>query len=118
EWSGRQLSPLFRKALARYSASNEPYSDEPWLEILQEQFGSPEAAEHFLKAYDVSARIIPEACALIWCGHDNIRRELRVGYEFLTGEDQVFSRATSRVRGDPLVEVWDYARWVAKMPQV
>jgi hypothetical protein len=30
------------------------------LALLQEQFGDREAARHFLRAYDISGRIIPE----------------------------------------------------------
>jgi hypothetical protein len=118
EWSGNQLSPLFRKALAYYAKNGKTYSDEPWIRLLEEQFGNRKAAEHFLKAYNISAKIIPETCALVWCGHNNYpyRRELRIPYNFLTGNWQPFSWSTSRVRGQPLVPVWHYAYWVAKSP--
>ena len=117
EHSADRLSPLFRKALARYAKSNEPYSDEPWLALLQEQFGDRQAAEHFLKAYDVSGRIQPEYCALVWCPNDVLRRELRLPYSFLTGYSYPFSWLTDRVRGRPLQAVWHYAYWAAKDPK-
>jgi hypothetical protein len=94
EHSGPKLSPLFRKSLARYSKTDEAYSDEPWLALLEEQFGHRQAAEHFLKAYDVSGRIQAEVCALVWCANDVLRRELRLPYTFLTGDSYAFSWAT------------------------
>jgi hypothetical protein len=118
EHSGPKLAALFREGLARYGASGETYSDEPWVARLEEQFGDRKAAEHFLKAYDISARIIPEVCALVWCGHDGPRRELRLPYMFLTGEGAPYSWTTDRVRGIPLIPVWQYARFVARDPKI
>ena len=117
EHSGPKLSPLFRKSLARYSKNDEPYSDEPWLVLLEEQFGDRRAAEYFLKAYDVSGRIQAEVCALVWCANDVLRRELRLPYSFLTGDSYAFSWATDRVRGRPLQSVWHYAFWAARDPK-
>ena len=115
ECTGRKLSPLFRKALAHYARSPEPYSDEPWLALLQAQFGDRRSAQHFLEAYDISGRIIPETCALIYCPHNPIRRELRLPYRFFTGEMQ-WSWMTSRVRGKHIIPVAQYARSVARDP--
>ncbi|HKB15905.1 MAG TPA: hypothetical protein VKF62_07555, partial [Planctomycetota bacterium] len=74
--SGTRLGPLFRKALARYAQGSEPYSEDPWLEELEKEFGDRAAALHFLRAYDVGGRILPETCALLYSGGDVIRREL------------------------------------------
>ena len=78
EFSGPLLSPLFRKALARYSASDEPYNDEPWLDLLAQQYGDRRAAQHFVNAYNISGRILPEMCALVYHGGDVLKRELRL----------------------------------------
>jgi len=113
--SGTKLGPLFREALAYYAKSSEPYTDEPWLALLEKQFGNRKAAEHFLKAYDISTRIIPETCALVYSGGDVLRRELRMPYSFFTG-DYPWSYMTSPVRGGHLIPVRHYAEFVAKNP--
>jgi hypothetical protein len=116
EHSGRKLSPLFRKSLAYYAANDEAYSEEPWVDLLEEQFGDRAAAEHFLRAYDISGRIIPEMCALVYFGGDGMKRELRLPYHCLTG-DYASGWMTSPARGRHLVPIRHYARFVAKDPE-
>jgi len=111
-----KLSALFREALAYYAKNEEDYSDERWLNILTKQFDDKDAAQHMLRAYDISARIIPEACALIYSGSDNLRREFRVPYDFFNGQYE-FSSMTSPARGQSLVPVRRYAEFVAKNPK-
>lgn len=114
--SGTLLGPLFRKALAYYAGCSEPYSEEPWLAALEQQFGSRKAAAHFLKAYDISCRIIPETDALVYSGGDVLRRELRLPYAFFTGE-YPWNYTASPARGGHLVPVKHYADFVAKDPE-
>lgn len=116
--SGRKLSPLFRKALAYYSQSTEPYSDEPWVMLLEEQFGDREAAAHFLRAYNISGRIIPEKSALVWDPNGFPRGELRLPYVLMTGDTFQFNYAVSPVRTEPLQPIWHYAAWAAKHPKI
>ncbi|MFG0258527.1 MAG: hypothetical protein ACF8GE_11555 [Phycisphaerales bacterium JB043] len=113
--SGSILGPMFREALARYASSDEPYSDEPWLERLEDEFGTRAAAEHMLEAYDAIARVIPETDALVYSGGDVLRRELRLPYEFLLGE-YPWSYTASPARGSRLVPIDHYARFVARSP--
>jgi hypothetical protein len=54
---------LFRKALGYYGGSDEVYSDAPWVDFLAKRFGDRRCAEHFLKAYDASARVSPAVSA-------------------------------------------------------
>jgi hypothetical protein len=115
EHSGRLLSPLFRKALAHYAMTGEPYSDEPWLKLLEEQFGDRTAAERFLNAYDLSARIYPEISALVYNGSDYFRKELRIPYSHMT-DDVLGTRLTSPARGGSLVSIKDYAKYAARHP--
>jgi hypothetical protein len=118
EFSGRKLSPLFRKALARYAKSDEPYSDEPWIDLLQEQFGDREAAQHLLNAYNISGRIIPEKSALVWDPVGFPRGELHLPYALMTGDAFQWSWAVSPVRTNPLQPIWHYAAWAAKHPNI
>ena len=114
EHSGRKLSPLFRKALAYYAKNPEPYSDEPWVALLEEQFGDRKAAKHFLNAYNVSGRIIPETSALVYSPHDNVMRfEISMPYKYLTG-DFIWQWKTSPARGRALIPVWHYAKFIAR----
>ena len=99
-----ELSPLFEHALAYYAKSDEPYSDSPWRAELEKKYGSAEAAQHFLNAYNIASRIIPEMCALVYFGNDGPRRELRLPYAFLTGL-YPHSWMTSPARGEHLVSV-------------
>lgn len=108
-----KLSELFREALAYYGKNDEVYADDRWLAMLEDQYGDKTAAAHLLCAYDISARIIPEACALIYSGSDGLRREFRVPYDFFTGQYE-FSGMTSPARGQSLVPVIRYAQFVAK----
>jgi hypothetical protein len=111
-----KISALFREALAYYGKNAEDYSEDRWLNILTEQFGDRDAAQHMLRAYDISARIIPETCALVYSGSDNLRREFRLPYTFLNGSYE-FGTMTSPARGQSLVPVPLYARFVAKDPK-
>jgi hypothetical protein len=109
------LSSLFNEALGRYAKTGEAYSDTPWMEELKEKFGDAGAAQHFLNAYDLSSRIIPEFCALVYSGNDVQRRELRVPYTFLNGQFPS-SWMTSPVRGGRLVPIPEYSMFSAKNP--
>lgn len=113
--SGTLLGPLFRKALARYAASSEAYSDDPWVDLLAEQFGSREAGRHFVSAYDAAGRIIPETCALVYSGGDVMRKELRLPYSFFAAEHP-WQFTTSPARGARLVPIRHYAAFVARDP--
>lgn len=113
--SGTLLGPLFRKALARYASNDEPYSDEPWIAMLEEEFGARDAAAGMLRAFDLSARIIPEKDALIYSGGDVLRRELRLPYDFFLGSFP-WSHMTSPARGGRLIPVHHYACFVAGDP--
>ena len=110
------LSSLFNHSLAYYAKTSEPYSDGPWEAKLEEKFGSAGTARHFLKAYDISSRIIPEFCALVYSGNDVQRRELRVPYTFLNGQLSS-SWMTSPVRGGRLVPIPVYAMFSARRPE-
>jgi hypothetical protein len=118
EYSGRKLSPLFRKALAYYSKSDELYSDHPWLDLLEAQFGDRVAAKHFLDAYNTSARIIPDKSALVWDPVGFPRGELHLPYALMTGDTFQFSWYVSPVRTEPLLPIWHYAAWAAKYPHI
>lgn len=83
--------------------------------MLADQFGDREAARHFLNAYDVSGRIIPEVSALLW--HPGSTLELRMPYPELT-YSRPKSWTTSRMRGRPLLPIWHYAYWVAEDPKL
>jgi hypothetical protein len=118
EYSGRKLSPLFRKALAYYSKNDEPYSDEPWLDGLQEQYGDRQAAKHFLDAYNLSGRIIAEKSALVWDPVGFPRGELHLPYALMTGDIFQWSWTVSPSRTEPLQPIWHYAVWAAKHPHI
>jgi hypothetical protein len=112
-WPSSAEDLLFRKSLAR-SARGESYSEEPSLALLEEKYGDREAARHFLRAYDISGRIIPELSALIWQPGNDF--EARLPYSDLT-YNRPSSWTTSRVRGLPLLPIWHYAYWAAKNPK-
>jgi hypothetical protein len=118
EYTGRKLSPLFRKALAYYAKTDEPYSDGPWLDILEEQFGDRHAAKHFLDAYNISARIIPDKSALVWDPMGFPRGELHLPYSLVTGNTFQWNWAVSPVRTEPLQPIWHYAAWAARHPHI
>lgn len=113
--SGTLLGPLFRKALAHYAATPGPYDPERWATLLEKKFGDHAAAEHFLRAYDFSARIIPETCALVYSGGDVIRRELRMPFAFFV-ENQPWNCTTSPARGNHLIPIRQYAIFAAMDP--
>jgi hypothetical protein len=107
---------LFRAALGEYGKQLRPYSDEPWLKRLEERFGDRTAAEHFLRAFDASARITPEVSAIAWCPHDlGTSRQLMLPYWFWAEEDPRWSDFVSPARAGSLLPVRHYARVVARM---
>jgi hypothetical protein len=107
---------LFRKALGYYGANDVPYSDEPWLDILEERYGDRAAARHFLRAYDAAARIPGELTALAWVPHDlGTSRQLVLPYWYWTDEDPRWNSQVSPSRAGVLLPVRHYARVVAKL---
>lgn len=113
-YSGDHPDYLMRKALAHYARNDVPYSDEPWLDVLEERYGDREAARHLLKAFDASARITPEVGALAWVPHDlGVSRQLLLPYWYWTGEDPRWSEFASPARGGVLLPLRYYARVVA-----
>jgi hypothetical protein len=107
---------LMRRALAYYAVNDVPYSDEPWLDLLEERYGDRGAARHFLNAYHASARITPEVGALAWVPHDlGASRQLLLPYWYWTGEDPRWSGLTSPARGGVLLPPRHYARVVAEL---
>jgi hypothetical protein len=106
---------LMRKALAYYGARGGEYSDEPWLALLEQRFGDRTAAGHFLKAYDLSARIAPELNALAWTPHDlGTSRILVLPYWHWTDDDPRWNYFASPVRGGMLLPLRYYAKVVAR----
>ena len=119
----REIPPtnyLYEEALAYYSTTADPYSEDRWLDILEKRYGDIEAARHFLKAYDISARIIPETQALIGFAGDITGLELRLPYKFLVGtfpfSGHTRLNKTSPARGIYLVSIDDYVRVCAESP--
>jgi hypothetical protein len=107
---------LMRKALAHYAANPGPYADEVWVQMLEERFGNREAAEHFLRAYNSSARIIPELSAIAWVPHDlSTSRTLLLPYWYWTDEDPRWSTFVSPSRGGILLPLRYYAKVVARL---
>jgi hypothetical protein len=107
---------LMRRALAYYARNDVPYSDGPWLDLLEERYGDREAARHFLNAYHASARITPEVGALAWVPHDlGVSRQLLLPYWYWTGEDPRWSDLASPARGGVLLPPRYYARVVAAL---
>jgi hypothetical protein len=107
---------LMRKALAHYAAHPGPYSEEPWVKLLDERFGDAAAARHFLNAYDASARIIPELSALAWVPHDlSTSRSLLLPYWYWTDEDPRWSTFVSPTRAGILLPLRYYAKVVARL---
>ena len=106
EFPQPKLSALFREALAYYGHHREPYSDDRWVDELAKAFGDRCAARHFLNAYNVSGRIIPEMCALVYGGTDFTKRELRIPYNLISSPHWL----TSPARGIMLTPIGVYAR--------
>jgi hypothetical protein len=107
---------LFRKALGYYGNNDVAYSDEPWLDLLEQRFGDRAAARHFLRAYDAAARIPGEVTALAWVPHDlGTSRQLLLPYWYWTEEDPRWSDQVSPARASVLLPVRHYARVVARM---
>jgi len=107
-----KLDDQFRHALAYYAANPEPYSDEPWVAQLETIVGDRACARHFLNAYNISGRIIPEMCALVFGGSDWTKRELRLPYDLLRHAHW----ATSPVRGQRIVPIGVYTQYAASSP--
>jgi hypothetical protein len=107
---------LLRAALGYYGKNDVPYSNKPWVDLLEERFGDRKAAEHFLRAFDASARITPEVSAIAWCPHDlGTSRQLMLPYWFWTEEDPRWSYFASPARGSSLLPLRHYARVVARL---
>jgi hypothetical protein len=107
---------LFRKALGYYGKNDVPYADGPWLDLLEERYGDRSAAEHFLRAYDASARIAGEVSALAWVPHDlGTSRQLLLPYWYWTEEDPRWSYLASPSRAGVLLPVRHYAKVVARL---
>lgn len=109
---------LFRKALAQYARTGEPYSDEPWLNILTDKFGDRDAAAHFLKAYEISGRITPELCALAWvpiCTLEGRQLSLKYWYFSNLGKNLRIGYYNGTARGTELLPVKYYAWVIAEL---
>jgi hypothetical protein len=107
---------LFRKALGYYGKHDVAYSDEPWLDLLEERFGDRTAARHFLTGYEASARIAGEVTALAWVPHDlGTSRQLLLPYWYWTEEDPRWSYLASPSRAGILLPLRHYAKVVARM---
>jgi hypothetical protein len=107
---------LFRKALGYYGGKDVPYSDEPWVELLERRFGDRACAEHFLKAYDAAARIPGEVTALAWVPHDlGTSRQLMLPYWYWTDQDPRWNAQVSPARAGVLLPVRQYAQVVARL---
>ena len=106
---------LFRKALGYYGSVSEPYSDEPWIDLLTERFGDRRAAAHLLKALDASARIAMEVAAIAWSPQDiGHSHQLILPYWHWTDENPRWNYFPSPARGTSLLPLRYYARVVAK----
>jgi hypothetical protein len=114
--AGEDLSWLFNQAMVYYAGHSDTYCDEPWIDVVANLYGDRQAARHFVNAFNASGRVFPELCALIYCPHDNWRRELRLPYYFMTPDWAPFAWETSRVRGAALQPLWNYALWSQKDP--
>jgi len=117
-FSGPSLSnaySLFGRALGRYGKNKEPYSDEPWIKLLEEEYGDREAAAHFVNAYNASGQITPMVNQIAWCPHDGrCTKPLMLKYWHFTDQDTKFSHYTSPAKGATLLPVRHYSETVAK----
>jgi hypothetical protein len=113
---GRSASNgLFRTAFGYYGQHSEPYSDEPWIAVLEERFGDRESARHVLNAYNVSARITPEVGAIAWCPHDsNCHYRLTLRYWHWMDDNVRYHDRVSPGRSGSLLPLREYAHVVAK----
>jgi hypothetical protein len=106
---------LFPRALTRYGKRAEPYTDDPWVDILEDQFGEREAARHFLNAINFSAGITPSVNEIAWCPHDGrCTSQLMLHYWHWTDADERFSNFAGPTKGATLLPVRHYARVVAQ----
>jgi hypothetical protein len=107
---------LMRRALAYYAKNDVPYAEDVWLDILEERYGDRDAAYHFLRAYDASARIMPEVCAVASVPHDlGVSRQLLLPYWYWTDEEPRWSYLASPSRAGVLLSVRHYAMVVARL---
>jgi hypothetical protein len=107
---------LMRRALAYYAAHDVPYTDEPWLDLLEARYGDRDAARHFLRAYDASARITPEMSALASVPHDlGVSRQLLLPFWYWTDEDPRWNYLASPSRAGVLLSLRHYAKVVARL---
>jgi hypothetical protein len=107
---------LFYEALPYYGRTGEPYSDAPWVRKLEAKYGSTAAAQHFLNAYNISGRIIPELCAVVYLGPDGFHRELSLPYKFMTGEIQESWYTSPARAAEHLVPIPEFSMFCAKDP--
>jgi hypothetical protein len=115
-FSQNQPDFLMRKALGYYAKNDVPYSDVPWVDVLEERYGDRQAARHFLKAYDASARITPELSAIAWVPHDlSVSRQLLLPYWYWTDQDPRWSDQVSPSRAGVQIPVRPYAKVVARL---
>jgi hypothetical protein len=106
---------LFAKALAYYGRHDEPYSDEPWIAVLNERFGDEQAACHFLDAYNISGRITPAMNQIAWQPHDgHCPNQLILRYWHWTDQDVRYTHFTAASQGATLLPVKHYACVVAE----
>lgn len=106
---------LFGRAIGRYGKVKEEYSEDPWIDVLEEDYGDREAARHFLNACNASGRITPMMNQLAWCPHDGrCTRPLFLKYWHFTDQDSNYSYFTSPGKGLTLLPLRHYAKTVAE----
>ena len=106
---------LFEMALNRYAKNNEPYSDDPWVDVLEERYGDRAAAQHMLNALNISADITPAVNSIAWSPHDGrCTHQLMLRYWHWTDQDHRFSHFTCPSKGATLLPLRHYARVVAQ----
>lgn len=111
----RPMSPMFTRAIGYYGKTGESYSDEPWIEMLEEKYGDRSAAQHFVNAYNISGRIPVMVNALAWCPHSGrVPHQLILKYWYWTKQDKRYGYFTSPDQGAELLPVWFYAAIVAE----
>ena len=69
-----QRDELWFKMWGRYAWNchrNPEAEIEYWIKYLGEKFGSDEAADHFLRAFQAEADVLPSVQRLFWSGDDN-----------------------------------------------
>lgn len=67
-----QRDTLFFNAWSRYAWNPNRQNDaDYWTDLLQQRFGSKQAAVHFLRSFERGADVMPGLQRLIWLGYDN-----------------------------------------------